>query len=567
MINFKIRDSLREIASLSLEEAALLTASTSMTRVQDQAGLNSGCLDSKPVIAAEDIIAEFENGKAYLQTMAKFVKKLLLDGYELSHAGAAATLSFWTVWHVEYSIDHDQHYLRSICTWDVKKLSYGGLCSHNPITKGLTGYGLSAEALAIKKERRAQQVTAAVRRYLVKEHMLEQLVAHGELKPDHPDAVYVREWRERTRADARRCQKTRKANVKQKLYDREYAQMRRREVAGLYDDDKQKVREELEKLGVTMIEELVEHGDWNIDDPEAIKARKQQKAWMTDDQAVIAKAGESAKVLEQVADGTLEEDDPRVAEARACLTKNAHSHRQRRFILRQYRSEGTEDKEVLADLEKLRKIQTSYYSKRVLINRKNRNLAAMFRQGLLDDKIRKKQDWRRKQRRDLGRLWEQVLQSKMSIKDLGDVSPEGIAKAKDAYEWVLKKRASSDVRTKRRRAREKTFRQQIGIANRKPGSKRNSAPEVDSDDEPLPRPGLRRVVNDTGGGDDDEPPARPRLRRHQTGSESDGESDGENDGDSDDNSDDQPLPPQRTRRTALLRQAQLADDGEDYPSP
>ncbi|KAI1618055.1 hypothetical protein EDD37DRAFT_254141 [Exophiala viscosa] len=202
-------------------------------------------------IPPEDIIAEFENGNSYLQAMAKFVKKLLLDGYELSHVGvlflvrrdpnmegytqaftrgleAAATLSFWTVWHGEYSIDHNRHYLRSVCTWDVNNLPYGGLCSHNPLTKGLSGYGLSAEALAIKKERRAQQVTEAARRQYVKINMLEQLVANGELKPDHPDAIYARERREKRKEYIK--------NHEGQIYA--YQQRRRRQVQSLYNDDK-----------------------------------------------------------------------------------------------------------------------------------------------------------------------------------------------------------------------------------------------------------------------------------------------------------------------------------------
>ncbi|KAK5027889.1 hypothetical protein LTS07_006765 [Exophiala sideris] len=315
---------------------------------------------------------------------------------------------------------------------------------------------------------------------------------------------------------------------------------------------------------------------------------------MTEDKAVIAEAGESAKVLEQVADGTMEEDDPKVAEARECRI---------------------EDEELLDDVTRLRKIQSLYYKKQVVRHRKNRNLAAMFRQGLLDDvddtirakgkkanalvqKVRKKQDWRRKERRDLGRLWEHVLQSKMSIKDLDDVSPDDIAKAKDAYEWVMKKRASRLVRARKQRDRERAFRQQAGTANRKSSSKT----KMDSDDEPLPRPGLQRVVDDAGSDDDDEPQARPSRQRIQTDGDSDGNSDSDsNDGsdgsddeplpprehdaphyfsrlslrmitlvhddESDGGSDDEPLPPRRRGVPAFLRRVQHADDGDDQPLP
>ncbi|KAK5037521.1 hypothetical protein LTR13_004678 [Exophiala sideris] len=286
---------------------------------------------------------------------------------------------------------------------------------------------------------------------------------------------------------------------------------------------------------------------------------------MTEDKAVIAEAGESAKVLEQVADGTMEEDDPKVAEARECRI---------------------EDEELLDDVTRLRKIQSLYYKKQVVRHRKNRNLAAMFRQGLLDDvddtirakgkkanalvqKVRKKQDWRRKERRDLGRLWEHVLQSKMSIKDLDDVSPDDIAKAKDAYEWVMKKRASRLVRARKQRDRERAFRQQAGTANRKSSSKT----KMDSDDEPLPRPGLQRVVDDAGSDDDDEPQARPSRQRIQT----DGDSDASprprarqtlvHDDESDGGSDDEPLPPRRRGVPAFLRRVQHADDGDDQPLP
>ncbi|KAI1618056.1 hypothetical protein EDD36DRAFT_459715 [Exophiala viscosa] len=132
-----------------------------------------------------------------------------------------------------------------------------------------------------------------------------------------------------------------------------------------------------------MIDELVQHGDWKIDDPEAVKAHKLHNAWTIEDKAVLAKAGESAKVSEQVADGTIDEDDSKAVGARECLARNAHSHRQRRFLLLEYRSGRIKDEELLADVERFRKVQSLYYNKAIVRHRKDRHLPLLVRQGLL----------------------------------------------------------------------------------------------------------------------------------------------------------------------------------------
>ena len=66
---------------------------------------------------------------------------------------AVSTMVLWAFWRGQRSHHASDHYLRDGCPFDIDKFEYLGVCSHSPLSKGISGYMLTEADLEARKAR------------------------------------------------------------------------------------------------------------------------------------------------------------------------------------------------------------------------------------------------------------------------------------------------------------------------------------------------------------------------------------------------------------------------------
>ncbi|KAK5032224.1 hypothetical protein LTS07_001947 [Exophiala sideris] len=118
--------------------------------IEGQAKPNNDMYDTAPkegqANPKDDIINLPQLLKTYLQCVIKCLE-------------AFGTIVLWAFWRGKSrnAIDHKtEHYLREVCPFDIDMFEYHGLCSHSPLSKGISGYGRTAADLEEAKRRRME---------------------------------------------------------------------------------------------------------------------------------------------------------------------------------------------------------------------------------------------------------------------------------------------------------------------------------------------------------------------------------------------------------------------------
>ncbi|KAJ9604813.1 Protein kinase C-like 1 [Cladophialophora chaetospira] len=163
--------------------------------------------DSEPIIYFGSASSEIEGAAPRMvnyvtqHTLGQYVMKALADDYELTHMGvmgiipfrlltfggsriktwvkmleAKNTYCFWSVHQSEtpkpgmtLEESKDSHYLRHVCPWDLKDLTYKGANSHSPLREGVGNKDFTPEELvdsnARWRERRNEMQQVRNQRY------------------------------------------------------------------------------------------------------------------------------------------------------------------------------------------------------------------------------------------------------------------------------------------------------------------------------------------------------------------------------------------------------------------